>query len=75
MKKFCLKLDQKLKHLMVEKKSIKKNYATIGINTDGNSPLNKPLKFPKLTVIMRCILQESEKLYPQTYLYECFYEL
>ena len=49
--------------------------ATIGINTDDDLPLNKPLKFPKLTIIIRCFFQKGEKLYPQTYLDECFYEL
>ena len=53
----------------------KKNYAKIGINTDDNLPLNKPLKFPTLTIIIRCVLQEGEKLYPQIYLDECLYEL
>ena len=53
----------------------KKNYAKIGINTDDNLPLNKPLKFPTLTIIIRCLLQEREKLYPQIYLDECLYEL
>ena len=53
----------------------KKKYARIGINTDDNLPLNKPLKFPRLTTIIRCVLRESEKLYPQIYLYECLYEL
>ena len=53
----------------------KKNYAKIGINTDDDLPLNKPLKFPTLTIIIRCVLQEGEKLYPQIYLDECLYEL
>ena len=41
-----------------------KNYARIGVNTDDDLPLNKPLKFPTLTIIIRCTLQEGEKLYP-----------
>ena len=53
----------------------KKNYAKVGINADDDLPLKKPLKFPKVTVIIRCILQEGEKLYPQIYLDECLYEL
>ena len=61
---------------MVEKNYfMKKNYARIGINTDDDLPLNKPLKFPTLTIIIRCIFQEGEKLYPQIYLDECLYEL
>ena len=42
-----------------------KNYARIGINTDDDLPLNKQLKFPTLTIIIRCVLQKGEKLYPQ----------
>ena len=52
-----------------------KNYARIGINTDDDLPLNKPLKLPTLTIIIRCIFQEGEKLYPQIYLDESLYEL
>ena len=37
--------------------------------------LNKPLKFPTLTIIIRFVFQEGEKSYPQIYLDECFYEL
>ena len=51
-----------------------KNYARIGINTDDDLPLNKQLKFPTLTIIIRCVLQKGEKLYPQIYLDECLYE-
>ena len=40
-----------------------KNYSRIGVNTDDDLPLNKPLKFPTLTIIIRCIFQKSEKLY------------
>ena len=52
-----------------------KNYARIGINTDDDLPLNKSLKFPTLTIIIRCVFQEGKKLYPQVYLDECLYEL
>ena len=53
---------------------VKKNYARIGVNTDDGLPLNKPLKFPTLTVIIRCVFQKDEKLYLQIYLDECLYE-
>ena len=52
-----------------------KNYARIGINTDDDLPLNKQLKFPTLTIIIRCVLQKGEKLYPQIYLDKCLYEI
>ena len=52
-----------------------KNYSKIGVNTDDNVPLNKKLKFPTLTTIIRCVFQNGKKLYPQIYLDECLYEL
>ena len=52
-----------------------KNYSKIGVNTDDAIPLNKPLKFPTLTIIIRCVTQEGEKLYLQIYLDECLYQL
>ena len=51
------------------------NYSRIGVNTDDDIPLNKPLKFPKLTIIVRCVFQNGETLYPQIYLDRCLYEL
>ena len=62
---------------MVEKSYfIKKNYARIGVNTDDDDiPLNKKLKFPSLTTIIRCVFQNGNKLQPQVYLDECLYKL
>ena len=52
-----------------------KNYDRIGVNTDDDTPLNKPLKFPMLLIIITCVLQKGEKLYPQIYLDKCLYEI
>ena len=52
-----------------------KRYARIGVNTDDDILLDKPLKFPSLTKIIRCIFQYGKKMYPQIYLDECLYEL
>ena len=51
-----------------------KNYARVAVNTDDDLPLNKQLKFPRLTIIIRCVLQNGETLYPQIYLDKCLYE-
>ena len=58
------------KELFYEKK-----YARIGINIDDDLLLNKQLKFPTLTIIIRGVLQKSEKLYPQIYLDKCLCKL
>ena len=54
---------------------MKKNYARIVVNTGDDLPLNEPLKFPTLTIIIRCVFQDGAKLYPQIYLDERLYEL
>ena len=74
MKKLGLKLDHKLKDLMVGKNCFIKNHATIGINTDDDD-LNKLLKFPTPAIIIWCVFQEVETFYPKIYLDEYFYEL
>ena len=58
-----------------EKLFYEKYYAKIGVNTDGNMPLNKKLKFLSLTIIFRCIFQNGKEFYPQVYLDECLYGL
>ena len=52
-----------------------KHYAKAGVNTDDDIALNKKLKFPSLTIIIRCVFQNGNKLQPQVYLDECLYEL
>ena len=76
MKKFSLELNQKKKMINGgEKLFYQKHYAKIGVNTDDNVPLNKQLKFPSLTTIIRCVFQNGKKLYPQVFLDECLYVL
>ena len=58
-----------------EKMYYEKHYAKAGVNTDDDIPLNKTLRFPTLTIIIRCIFQNGNKLQPQVYLDECLYEL
>ena len=43
--------------------------------TEDDLPLNKQLKFPTVTLIIRCVLQKDEKLYTQIYLDKCLYEI
>ena len=69
-------IKKKLETINVGKELFyKKNYARIAVNTDDDVPLNKPLKFPTLTIIIRSVFQEGEKLYSQMYLDECLYKL
>ena len=52
-----------------------KEYMKIKFSSDDNLPLNKPLKFYNMTVTIRCVLSEANKLYPQVFLDEALYSL
>ena len=42
-----------------------KDYMKIKVNSNDDLPLNKPLKFHAMTIIMRSVFEEDDKLYPQ----------
>ena len=52
-----------------------KGYKKIKFNSDDNLPLNKPLKFYQMTLTIRCVISEDNKLYPQVFLDEALYSL
>ena len=52
-----------------------KNYRNIGINTEDDLSLTESLKFLALIININLIIQADNKLYPQLYIDECFYEL
>ena len=52
-----------------------KDYTKIKFNSDDNSPLNKPLIFYQMTLTIRCVISEDNKLYPQVFLDKALYSL
>ena len=52
-----------------------KDFMKIKFSSDDNLPLNKPLKFHSMAIIIRSIFEEDGKLYPQGFLDEALYEL
>ena len=52
-----------------------KDYMKIKFNFDDDLPLNKLLKFHKMTIIIRSVFEEDGKLYPQLFLDNNLYEL
>ena len=52
-----------------------KDYMKIKFNSDDDLPLNKPLKFHNMAIIIRCAFEENGKLYPQVFLDDTLYEL
>ena len=47
----------------------------IKFNSDYDLPLNKPLKFHAMTIIIRSVFEEGGKLYPQFFLDDILHEL
>ena len=58
-----------------EENNYGKDYMKIKFNSDNDLPLNKPLKFHAMTIIIRSVFEEGGKLYPQVFLFDCLYEL
>ena len=52
-----------------------KDYMKIKFNSDDGLPLNKILKFHKMTVTIRSVFEADGKLYPQVFLDDTLYEL
>ena len=47
----------------------------IKFNYNDALPLDKPLKFHMMTIIIRSVFEEDGKLYPQVFLDDTLYEL
>ena len=47
----------------------------IKFNSDDDLPLNKPLNFHAMIIIIRFVFKEDGKLYPQFFLDGALYEL
>ena len=43
--------------------------------SDDNIPLSKMIYFPTVTVIIRCVFEQSGLYYPQVYLNDCLYQV
>ena len=52
-----------------------RNFMKTKSNSDDDLSLDKPLKFPTMTIVVRSVSEEDGKFYPQIYLDECLYEL
>ena len=43
----------------------------LNLNSNDDLPLNKPLKFYMMTIIIRSVFEEDCKLYPQVFFRRC----
>ena len=52
-----------------------KDFMKIRFESNGNLPLNKPLTFHALTLIVSRVFKKGNECYSQIFLDECLYEL
>ena len=60
-------IRNKIKKISGDECDYEKDYMKIKFNSDDNLPLNKPLKFHLMTITMRFVFEEDDKLYPQVF--------
>ena len=65
----------KIEEVSSGERDYEKNYMKIKSNSDDKLPLNKPLKFHSMTITIRSVFEEDNKLYPQVFLDDTLYEL
>ena len=58
-----------------KKKDFGNDYLKIKFKSDDDLPLNKPIKFHLMTIIIRCVLSEDGKFYPELFLDDTLHEL
>ena len=51
-----------------QENSYRKDNMKIKFNSDDDLPLNKPLRFHAMTIIIRSVFQKDGKFYPQVFL-------
>ena len=56
--------------MVAEKNDYGKDSMKIKFSSDDDLPLNKPLKFHRMTIVIRSVFEEDSKLYPQLFLDE-----
>ena len=68
MKNLIEKIDNKLG-------KFGKHYMKVKFSSDDDLPVDKPVKFHNLTIIVSSVFEENSKYYPQIFLDECLYDL
>ena len=68
-------IKNKIEEISVGKCHYEKDFMKIKFNSDDDLPLNKPLKFHAMTIIIRSVFEEDGKLYPQVFLDDALHEV
>ena len=65
----------KIKEVSNDECDYEKDYMKIKFNSDDSLTLNKPLNFNNITITIRSVFKEDDKLYQQVFLDDTLYKL
>ena len=68
-------IRDKVKDINSNECDYEKKYMKIKFHSSDDLPLNKSLKFCLMTITIRYVYEEDDKLYPQVFLDDTLYEL
>ena len=68
-------IRDKIKEVSNEECDYEKDYVKIKFSSDDDLPLNKPLRFHLMTLTLRSVFEEDDKLDPQVFLDDTLHEL
>ena len=68
-------IRDKIKEVSSGECNYEDDYMKIKFDSDGDLPLNKPLKFCLITMTIRSVFEDDDKLYPQVFLDDTLYKL
>ena len=68
-------IKNKIEEISVCEYDYEKDFMKIKFNSDEDLPLNKPLKFYAMNIIIRSVFEEDGKLYPQVFLDDALYKV
>ena len=75
MKNLWIKIRDLIRSVTKESDDFDEKYIKINFDSDDELPLNKTIEIPVMVIVVRAILYENNKYYPQVLLDECLYEL
>ena len=62
-----MELETRSKKISGDECDYEKDYMKIKFNSDDDLPLNKQLKFHNMTITIRFVFEEDDKLYAQVF--------
>ena len=69
------KIRDAIKTVTKKSDTYDEKHTKITINSDYELPLNKTIEIPWIIIVVRAIVLENNKYYPQVFLDECLYKI